>query len=183
MVSKYFATPDVSSRGTSGRRRPVAFLLFLIVMPAAGCGTATTAESDHHAKNAAALRLAQSNIEQHRKATTRIKVVDARGRPAPNVRLEIKQISHAFKFGCYLKLDDLDEQKLPAYSSHFKRLFNYAVIGTYWSNIEKTRGAPDWSWFDREAALSRKLGLTLAAAPLLWGTNKYGRPRWLPDNK
>jgi GH35 family endo-1,4-beta-xylanase len=158
-------------------------ILFSCFSLLAGCETATIAENNLREKNTAALELAAKNIEQYRKGPVRIKVLDVGGKPAANAGIEIKQVSHSFKFGCYLKIDDLDPERLPVYSERFKGLFNYAVIGTYWSNIEKKEGSADWSWFDREAALSKKLGSDLAAAPVLWGTNKYGRPKWLPTKK
>jgi GH35 family endo-1,4-beta-xylanase len=131
-------------------------------------------------RNAAALSKADTNIEKYRKGAVRIKVVDSRGRPLANTHLEIKQVSHAFKFGCYLKIDDLSDEKLANYERKFKTLFNYAVVGVYWDRIENKRGVEDWSWFDREVALGRRLGLEIQAAPVLWGTSEFGAPRWLP---
>jgi endo-1,4-beta-xylanase len=134
-------------------------------------------------KNKTALIQAQANIEKYRKGAVRIKVIDASGRPVANARLDIRQVTHAFKFGCYLKIDDLDQAKLPDYERRFAALFNYAVIGTYWDNIENKQGVENWSWFDREVALSTRLGLGVQAAPVLWGTNEFGSPRWLPREK
>ncbi len=167
---------------SAARMLPLA-ILFGCFSLLVGCETATIAENNLPEKNAAALELAKDNIEKYRKGSVRIKLVGARGKPTANVSLDIKQVSHSFKFGCYLKIDDLDPEKLPLYSERFKGLFNYSVIGSYWSNIEKKEGSADWSWFDREATLSKNLGADLAAAPVLWGTNKYGRPKWLPTNK
>ncbi len=159
--------------------------LFALVVLSMSCKTLTTAasETDINARNQTALATARENINKYRKGDARIKVVDRAGRPVANAQLEIKQVAHAFKFGCYLKIDDLDPAKLPAYERHFKGLFNYAVVGNYWSNIEKKRGAENWAWYDRETQLSKDLGLRTQAAPVLWGTNKYGSPAWLPNGK
>ena len=162
--------------------RLLGCVLFALVILSMSCKTMTTAasESDRNARNQSALTTARENINKYRKGNARIKVIDRAGRPVTNARLEIKQVTHEFKFGCYLKIDDLDPAKLAAYERHFKTLFNYAVVGNYWTNIEKKRGAENWSWFDRETQLSKDLGLRTQAAPVLWGTNKYGSPPWLP---
>jgi GH35 family endo-1,4-beta-xylanase len=135
------------------------------------------------AKNKAALSKALDNIEAHRKASFKVKILDARGRPVSGAPISVIQTSHAFKFGCYLKMDDLAPEKLPGYKLRFGQLFNYAVIGTYWDYIENKKGVEDWTWFDREASLADELGIETAAAPVLWGTNKFGTPGWLPDRE
>lgn len=141
------------------------------------------ADSIRQAKNEAVLQQAVENIEKYRKGAVRIKILDKRGKAVSGAKLNIKQISHAFKYGCYLKIDDLAPEKLPEYERHFARLFNYAVIGTYWDFVENERGNENWTWFEREIALSQKLGAAIQAAPILWGTNRYGTPAWLPKRK
>lgn len=159
--------------------------LFALIALTISCKSLTTAasETDRNARNQAALATARDNINKYRKGDARIKVVDRAGRPVANARIDIKQVTHAFKFGCYLKIDDLDPAKLAAYESHFKTLFNYAVVGNYWSNIEKKRGAENWTWYDRETQAAKDLGLRTQSAPVLWGTNKYGSPAWLPRQR
>lgn len=160
-------------------------VLFVLLALSMSCKTMTTAasETDMSARNQMALATARENINKYRKGDARIKVFDRVGRPVANAQLEIKQVTHAFKFGCYLKIDDLDPAKLASYERLFTSLFNYAVVGNYWSNIEKKRGAENWAWYDRETQLSKDLGLRTQAAPVLWGTNKYGSPAWLPNGK
>ena len=152
------------------------FLLFLCAFSA--CNS-TTAKNNQD-KNKAALSQAQQNIEKFRKGDVRIKIVGANGKV---VKLNIKQISHRFKFGCYLKIDDLATEKLAAYEKHFAKLFNFAVVGTYWDFVENKRGVENWSWFEREIALGQKMNLKIEAAPILWGTNEAGTPDWLPRRK
>jgi endo-1,4-beta-xylanase len=161
-------------------------LIALILNFCAACRLAATAENALNADksgNEAALSEARNNIEKFRKADARIKVLDSRGKPLSNAQINIKQISHDFKFGCYLKIDDLAPEKLPAYEAHFSKLFNYAVVGVYWDFVENKREIENWSWFEREVALARKLNLRIAAAPVLWGTNEAGTPAWLPRSK
>lgn len=166
------------------------FFIVLTLIFSASCNRAATAKDDvpaedklKDARNEAALRQAQENIERFRKGDVQIRILDAKGNPVRNAKLNIKQISHDFKFGCYLKIDDLAPEKLPAYEKHFAELFNFAVVGTYWRFVENKQGVENWDWFEREVALSRKLGVPVEAAPILWGTNKAGTPKWLPQNK
>jgi GH35 family endo-1,4-beta-xylanase len=165
-------------------------LLILVLNLSAGCQFAATAKDDssreggiNKSKNETALLQAQANIEKFRKGEAQIKISGIKSKTAKQIQLKIKQSSHDFKFGCYLKIDDLPPEKLPGYEKHFAGLFNYAVVGTYWSFVENKRGIEDWSWFEREIALSRKLGARIAAAPILWGTNQAGTPSWLPRQK
>jgi endo-1,4-beta-xylanase len=182
MIFDKAASTTIGYSGRTAARLPVLLILFSILTVA--CKVAATAHvADTPGKNAAAVKTARDNIERFRKGRARIRVLDKQGRPAVNTRLNIRQISHAFKFGCYLKIDDLDAAKLPDYERRFKELFNYAVVGNYWDNVENKPGAANWSWFDRETAMAERLGLGIAGAPVLWGTYKFGTPGWLPANK
>lgn len=168
----------------------IHFSLFLIVFFSLSCQPSTNAEENstpenefRRAKNEAVLVQAQNDIEKYRKGNVRIKILGSNGKTVFGAKLKIKQSSHDFKFGCYLKIDDLDAEKLPEYEKHFARLFNYAVVGTYWDFIENKQGIENWHWFEREIAIGKKLGLKIEAAPVLWGTNKAGTPQWLPKDK
>ncbi|MBP7377842.1 MAG: hypothetical protein KA956_15350, partial [Pyrinomonadaceae bacterium] len=123
-----------------------------------GCSTSArsvSAEPEREQRNRIAMESAKASIDKFRKGEINITVVDETGRPVPNAEITIQQISHTFKFGCYLKIDDLDPAKLPNYQRRFSALFNYAVIGTYWDANENKRGEENWLWFDREAELAR----------------------------
>ncbi len=172
----------------SGRSASVSVsLIFLGLIFLTSCLVKATTSVDTKElrlpKSELALRQANENIEKYRKGDVRIRVVDARGRAVQGLKLQIKQISHDFKFGCYLKVDDLAPEKLPDYERYFSRLFNYSVIGNYWDFVENKQGSADFTWLDREAALSRKLGARVQMAPILWGTNDAGTPKWLPRSK
>lgn len=156
-------------------------ILFLAMFAACASSSATTDNFDG-ARNENALQTARENIEKFRKGDARIKIVDGRGKPV-SAKLKIKQTSHAFKFGGYLKIDDLAAEKLPEYERNFKSLFNFAVVGTYWDFVETKRGAENWQWFERETALGEKMNLRIQAAPVLWGTIEFGTPKWLPRKK
>lgn len=164
---------------------PILFSSFVFT----ACDSPAAAEKSRlenekiEARSRAAIERAKSNIEKFRKGDAQIRLIDKNGKLVTSAQVIIKQISHDFKFGGYLKIDDLAAEKLPAYENRFAKLFNFAVIGTYWDFIENQRGNENWQWFEREVALARKLNLRIEAAPLLWGTNKAGTPKWLPDEK
>lgn len=169
---------------------PTIILIVLNLNFPSACHITATLKNDspdenavRQSKNAQILLQAKANIEKYRKDGVNIKVLDAKGNAVSQAKIEIKQISHRFKFGCYLKIDDLAPDQLPAYERHFAKLFNYSVVGVYWNFIENKPGDENWVWFERETALSQKLGARIAAAPVLWGTNKYGTPEWLPRQK
>jgi GH35 family endo-1,4-beta-xylanase len=173
---------------------PIRFEYFVLIALSlnffSACKTTATSKNDlpedisaRKSKNEAVLQKAKDNIEKYRKGDVQIKVLDAQGKPVRGAKLNIKQVSHDFKFGCYLKIDDLAPEKLSEYEKHFARLFNYAVVGTFWDFVENKRGKENWLWFERETALSQKLGARIQAAPILWGTNEFGTPGWLPRRK
>ena len=171
-------------------RLQISLWLILILSFSSSCRLSATAENNtagqadaRKTRNETAILRARENIEKSRKGDAQIKVLDSKGKSIGQTQIKITQISHDFKFGCYLKIDDLAPEKLPEYEKHFARLFNYAALGTYWDFVENKRGIEDWSWFERETAFAEKLNLKIQAAPILWGTNAAGTPSWLPTNK
>lgn len=167
----------------------IVVLLLLSVVAATACRTSATSfdtadkDSPQARQDRAAIDTALAGIEKYRKGDAVIRVIDKNGKPLPNARLDIRQLSHSFKFGCYLKIDDLEPGLVPNYERRFAALFNYAVVGTYWDAMETRRGDENWIWFDREIQLAQKMGIGIQASPVLWGTNKYGTPAWLPRDK
>ncbi len=147
------------------------------------CASTAATNNFDDSRNVAALKTARENIEKFRKGDASLKIVDANGKAVSSAKIKIRQITHDFKFGCYLKIDDLAPEKQATYEKHFSRLFNFAVVGTYWDFIETGRGRKNWTWFERETALAEKLNLRLQAAPVLWGTIEFGTPKWLPNKK
>lgn len=161
------------------RTKQIFAVCCLATFAACSASSATTDAS----RNEAALTAAQENIEKFRKGDARLKFVDGRGKPVSSAQIKIKQIAHDFKFGCYLKIDDLAPEKSAEYERHFNKLFNFAVVGTYWDFIEPKRGQQNRQWFERETALAEKMNLRIQAAPVLWGTIEFGTPKWLPRKR
>ena len=129
------------------------------------------------------LARAEQNILQYRQGNAIIKAQDRDGTPLTGVRLKITQLSHDFKFGCYLSLEELDPAHQELYQRQFRSLFNYATLGFYWTVLEWERGDPNWERWDREAAWALSQGIGLKGHPLVWGADAGGTPAWLPRNK
>ncbi|MCD9185625.1 MAG: endo-1,4-beta-xylanase [Pyrinomonadaceae bacterium] len=158
-------------------------ILFLILLTfSTNCISSAKGEnaSNVEEKNKIALRRAKENIEKFRKGNA---VVSLDRFKQKDLKIKIRQISHDFKFGCYLKIDDLDRKHAGLYENYFKRLFNYAVVGTYWDVTENKRGEHFWTNFEKEVAMANRNNWRIQTAPILWGSNQAGTPDWLPKEK
>ena len=69
----------------------------------------------------------QRDIENNRKGAFVIEIVDENMNPVTDAKVNIRQISHEFKFGCSLfLLDELgDDDRNEKYKELFKKVFNY----------------------------------------------------------
>ncbi len=83
-------------------------------------------------------------IEKHRKGKAVIEITDENGRPVPNAQVEIKQVSHAFKYGANIyMLDEFESaEKNKLYRERFKEICNIATLPFYWRDLEPTEGKP-----------------------------------------
>ena len=79
-----------------------------------------------------------SNIERYRKGNCKVTVLDKNGAKLKNVKVNITQKSHAFRFGANLfMLDELEtEEKNCLYKKYFKDAFNMATLPFYWKSTE-----------------------------------------------
>lgn len=161
----------------------IAKLLSVLIALATinGCSNAQgVATPKMNVRDTAAIAEAERGIERYRKGDAR---VELRGFSGRGLRVRIRQLTHDFKFGCYLKIDNLTPEQTETYEKYFARLFNYAVIGTYWDVTENQRGVHYWREFDKEFAMARRNEWRIQAAPVLWGTNQAGTPAWLPKDR
>lgn len=97
----------------------------------------------HQEKEYMEFRITQG-IEQNRKDRMEIVVLDAQGNPAADVQVEVKQLSHQFKFGANLfLLDEMEtEEKNQTYRDLFPEVFNHATLPFYWKDLEPEQGTP-----------------------------------------
>lgn len=86
----------------------------------------------------------QRDIENNRKGAFVIEIVDENKNPVTDAKVNIRQISHEFKFGCSLfLLDELgDDDRNEKYKELFKKVFNYGVVPLYWDTLEPEKGKP-----------------------------------------
>jgi GH35 family endo-1,4-beta-xylanase len=132
------------------------------------------------AAEAQTLREAEAAIERIRKRDLRIRVLDAQGRPRPDVPVSARQVRHAFLFGCNIyQFDRYTEPALnDAYRVRFRELFNYATLGFYWKHYEPEQGRPDYPYTDQVVAWCQSQGIAMKGHPVLWD-HEAGRPTWL----
>lgn len=81
-------------------------------------------------------------IEKNRKGIMTVTVKDKDGKPVENLRVEIKQTSHAFKYGANIfMLDELEtEEKNAKYKEIMAGFGNMATLPFYWDALEPERG-------------------------------------------
>ena len=111
-----------------------------------------------------------------RKATRHLRVTDAAGRPAADTRLEIRQTSHDFLFGCgaFDVLSYANEKKGDAFWADrvekWLALYNYGTLPFYWGRFEPVEGAPETENRMNGARFLTSRGVTLKGHPLCWHT-------------
>lgn len=130
-------------------------------------------------------------IESCRKADCRLELVDRQGRPIPGAKLEIRQTTQAFTFGCnVLPLGQLGAGRNERYEEAFAKLFNLATTALVWRDIEPERGkfrftedAPEiWRRppLDRVLKFCKQRGLRMKGQPLL---TDHWTPQWVPNDR
>jgi GH35 family endo-1,4-beta-xylanase len=140
-------------------------------------------EAGKSARRHLALERAQQGILKHRQGEATISVVDQRGRRLDDYSLRITQLTHEFRFGCYLNFRELSTENLTIYQNGFRNLFNYATVGVYWNLIQSVASIADWNQVKPEIEWAASQGLRLKGHPLVWGSHKAGTPTWLPRTK
>lgn len=89
---------------------------------------------------AAVLKMTTPRIEQVRKGTATIEVRGAGGALLRDASIEVRQTTHDFKFGNYIRPRHYRNQR---FLSHFKELFNYIQLLEFnWGQYEVDEGAP-----------------------------------------
>lgn len=82
-------------------------------------------------------------IEANRKSFASIELRHANGTPVERAKIWIRQLNHAFHFGCnsFMLEQFSEEDKNRCYEEMFANLFNLAVVPFYWSDLEPEDGA------------------------------------------
>lgn len=88
----------------------------------------------------AVLQKTSARIEQVRKGAAIIELRGTDGKPIPQASVEVRQVTHDFKFGNYIRPRHYGNQR---YLSHFKELFNYVQLLEFnWGQYEVEEGRP-----------------------------------------
>ncbi len=83
---------------------------------------------------------ARKGIEQHRKGEVTIAVREANGAPVSGAKVMVRQVSHNFFFGNYIRPRHYTDQR---YLNRFKELFNYIQLLEFnWGQYEPDEGKP-----------------------------------------
>ncbi len=122
----------------------------------------------------------------HRRAGKTLRVTDTFGNPLKNTKLQLKQVKHAFLFGCgafdinsYFETED--EEKKAMYQERMDLwfdLFNYGTLPFYWGGYEPVEGEPHWQSRMAAAKLMKEKGVQVKGHPLCWHT---GCVNWLME--
>jgi len=125
------------------------------------------------------LRMADEQIEKHRKAGAVITVLGPDGAPVPGAQVHVKHIRHAFLFGCNIfQWGRYSSENLNnLYKQRFEELFNAATLGFYWRSYEWERGKPIYDYTDQVVAWCTQRGIRMKGHPLLWD-REAGIPIW-----
>ncbi|MBR5712389.1 MAG: endo-1,4-beta-xylanase [Lachnospiraceae bacterium] len=126
----------------------------------------------------------------HRKATKKVLITDASGRPMANAKLSLKQTQHKFLFGCgafdfmpYLlsmNADEvplnrperfrLDPELLKKKIDQWLAVYNYGTLPFYWGMFEHEEGRPNTENMLKTARFMKEKGITVKGHPLCWHT-------------
>ena len=88
-------------------------------------------------------------MEQNRKGSARLQVVDNVGRPIPGVAVTFQQTSHDFLFGAQ-PIGNNKNRYLRAIADLLRQAgLNYAQISASYGSLEPSPGQFDWTWMDQ----------------------------------
>lgn len=120
---------------------------------------------------------ADARISRYRQRDVQLRLVDAAGRPLPNVPLTIQQTSHAFPFGSAISRAFLNN---PTWQQQFKAHFNYAVFEneTKWYSNEGAPGRITYRDADALLAWCDANHIPVRGHNVFWEVAKWQQP-WL----
>ncbi|MDP6052466.1 MAG: hypothetical protein QF879_08960 [Candidatus Latescibacteria bacterium] len=88
-------------------------------------------------------RLASTDerIRRHRTADTVLRLTDAVGQPIPYATVEVRLVTHEFKFGCtgFTDFESEYADLSQAYTERYTALFNYFTLAVYWGDMSRHR--------------------------------------------
>ena len=114
----------------------------------------------------------------HRKATARLRLMNADGTPVANRPLRVQQTSHQFLFGCGVfeaveMMKPHSDEQLALLRQRLDKwlgLFNYGTIPFYWGGYEPEPGKTAKEPTLKAAAWLREHNVAVKGHPLCWHT-------------
>jgi len=116
---------------------------------------------------------------QHRKGSKTLTFTGKDGLPPGNREVTVKQVSHAFLFGCTEfsaipfcnnELQGAEKEWAEERFRLFHDLFNFTTLPFYWGRFEPEKGKPDTLRLQNTARWLKEYGCTLKGHPLCWHT-------------
>lgn len=111
---------------------------------------------------------------EHRKVRKRIRFTDASGNPIANGKVNVKQVNHAFLFGCggfeFIPYVVNHAEQLKPLTDSWLDIFNYATLPFYWGRYEPEEGKPNQDSLMQTAKFLKEKGVKVKGHPLCWHT-------------
>ncbi len=125
---------------------------------------------------------AAQNIEKYRKGDVTIQFKSPDGKPLKNVKIEVKQQSHDFLFGCIIfdMIGGENTYREELFKERYKKIFNLAVFPFYWPGYESRQGFTNWEDMLNTIEWCKLNEITTKGHPLVWATQS-GTPQWLTE--
>ena len=132
-----------------------------------------------------------AGIQANRMSAAVVKCVGPDGAPLANATVRIEQTRHTFLFGANIFMlggfPTPDENR--RYEETYQRLFNYATVPFYWSDLEPEPGKPRFAKDspviyrrpppDAVVEFCQKNHLAMKGHPLVW---HQWYPKWRPED-
>lgn len=141
-------------------------------------------------RNPAVEQRIAAGIHANRMSDAVVKCIGPDGTPRQNAAVRIEQTRHTFLFGANIFMlggfPTLEENR--RYEETYQRLFNYATVPFYWSDLELEPGKPRFAKDspsiyrrpppDAVVEFCQKNRLAMKGHPLVW---HQWYPKWRPD--
>ncbi|MCK4373843.1 MAG: endo-1,4-beta-xylanase, partial [Candidatus Brocadiae bacterium] len=112
----------------------------------------------------------EARIRMHRTAGVTLTVLDASGKPLAGKTVTVRQVRHAFLFGC--NIFSLEPESTSAaqkaYQQRYAALLNYATLPFYWGSFERRQGATATQRIRAMADWCKRRGIRTKGHPLVW---------------
>lgn len=133
----------------------------------------------------------ERDIRAYRMSDAVVRCLAPGGTPMPHAQVHIEQTRHAFLFGANIFMLDgfPSAEENRRYEETYRRLFNFATVPFYWSDLEPEPGKPRFGKEsppiyrrpppDTVVEFCQKHGLAMKGHPLVW---HQWFPKWRPDD-